>query len=84
MIESQEHLTPEQESFQAWKQHPVTKLLFQWLESQREEFKESWASAVFVNSHDVADVYQNAGAIAACSVIKQVLDVGVEDLFGDQ
>lgn len=81
---TENELTPEQEQFQAWKQHPVTILFLQWLDSRREELKESWASAGFVNSHDVADVYLNAGAISACSVLKQIKEVEAEDLFGDE
>lgn len=61
--------------------HPVTVLLFSYLSRQREGFKEDWANANFVNSHDVADVYQNAGAISACSVLKQIIEIEADDLF---
>lgn len=55
----------------------------QCLRKDREEHKENWANAGFVSSHDKADMYQNAGAIAACSTIEKVLNVTAYDLFGD-
>ena len=80
-------LTPSQqeqlELFHSWKDHPVTKRLFEYLTRKREEAKETWADAGFVNSHDVADVYLNAGAISTCSVIKMILDIEAEQLFED-
>ena len=80
-------LTPLQqelsEQFQGWKDHPVTKRFFEYLNKKREEAKETWAEAGFVNSHDVADVYLNAGAISTCSVIKMILDIDAEQLFED-
>lgn len=54
-----------------------------YLEREQERLKDNWANAAYVSSHDKADVYQNAGAIAACSVLRQVRDVGVDDLYGD-
>lgn len=54
-----------------------------WVEGRRERLKESWANAAFVSSHDAADMYQNAGAISACSVYKEVREVSAEDIFGD-
>ena len=73
----------QQELFHSWKDHPVTKQLFKYLIQKREDAKETWAEAGFVNSHDVADVYLNAGAISTCSVIKMILDIDAEDIFED-
>ena len=69
------------EEFQSWKAHPTTKRFFQFLKQQRENYKEEWAEARFVNSHDIADVYQNAGAISACSVMKQILEIEADELY---
>ena len=86
-MQDQSELTPlqreQQELFHSWKDHPVTKSLFKYLDKKREEAKETWAEAGFVNSHDKADVYLNAGAISTCSVIKMILDIDAEQLFED-
>lgn len=61
----------------------MTQRFFQKLKEDRENFKEAWANAEFVSSHDKADVYQNAGAIASCSVLQKILEIEASDIFGD-
>jgi hypothetical protein len=74
----------QEEEYLAWLDHPVTRLFRAYLKSQRESLKESWANAGYVSSHDVADIYQNAGAISACSVLQQIHDLEASELYGDQ
>ena len=72
-----------EQEFSEWKTHPVTKAFFQWLDSRREEIKESWASGEFVSSHDRGDVYANASALATCSVLESIKDVEFIQVYGD-
>ena len=81
------HLSPEElhwkQEYEAWLAHPTTQAFRSYLRRKREALKESWANAGFVSSHDVADVYQNAGAISTASVYKDLLELEPYDLFGD-
>lgn len=80
--EEAQRLQWEQE-YQAWLLHPTTQAFREYLRKKREYLKEEWANAGFVSSHDVADVYQNAGAVSAASVYKELLELESQDLFGD-
>ena len=81
MIETE--LTPQQEAYLEWKTHPVTQAFLSYLRQKREASKEAWANAQYVDSHDKADIYMNAGAIAACSIIQDILDLEADQILGD-
>ena len=79
----EKQVSQHEQEFLEWKTHPVTKDFFQWLERRREEIKESWASGEFVSSHDRGDVYQNASALATCSVLDSMKNVEYLQVYGD-
>ena len=81
MIETE--LTPQQESDWERNTQPVTQVFLSYRRQEREASKEAWANAQYVDSHDKADIYMNAGAIAACSIIQDILDLEADQILGD-
>lgn len=44
---------------------------------------ESWANGEFTAAFDTEMAVKNASATGACSIYKEIVDIEVEDLFGD-
>jgi hypothetical protein len=74
---------PEAELFQDWKQHPVSKLLMVWAERNRYSLMDSWASGEFSASFEAEMIARNHAAIGACSVYQDLMDLTVDELYGD-
>jgi hypothetical protein len=53
------------------------------LEFLREGLKEKWAMGDFSAAFNTEMAVKNAGATGACSMIKDILDFDVEDIYGD-
>lgn len=78
-----EQLTEQEQQFHQWKQHPVTELFLQKVQSLREGLKEDWANAAFAASFEAESIARNAAGHGACSAYQELLDLTHEDLFGD-
>lgn len=59
--------------FKEWKQHPVTKELFKYLQDKREELKEMWANGNFSGPSIEEMAIRSAGAQGAASVLEEIL-----------
>lgn len=55
----------------------------QWASLRREQLKECWANGEFSAAFDTEMIVKNAGATGACSMLKELLDLEAEDIFGD-
>lgn len=53
------------------------------LSQKREGLKEAWANGQFTASFDIEMMAKNAGATGACSMISEILNLDVDDLFGE-
>jgi hypothetical protein len=53
------------------------------IQFRREQLKEAWANGEFSAAFDTEMIVKNAGATGACSVIQEILNITVEDIFGD-
>lgn len=72
-----------EELFQAWKDHPVTKDLIRWASSKREALKEAWAQGELTAAFDIEMMAKNAGATGAASILKQVIDLNYDDFYAE-
>lgn len=61
-----------------WKTHPVTKEFFAYLIQQREEVKEEWANAGFIQDRD------EALALGACRALRDIIELEFEDLIDEE
>lgn len=76
-------VTPEQQEFQDWLLHPVTKIFLQWARNRREVLKEEWAMAAFTGRETNESLARNYAAQGAVSVYKEVSEVSYEDIYED-
>lgn len=63
------------EEFHQWRAHPVTSLLFNFLDSRREELKEMWASGNFSAPSLDEMAIRNAAAQGASSILSDILNL---------
>lgn len=63
----------EADLFRAWQDHPVTALLFKYLEDKREDIKELWAHGSFNMATPYRSTIENASAQGACTLIDEIL-----------
>ncbi len=75
--------TEQEELFQAWLSHPVTKELYQHLDRMRKELQEAWCSRSFVNEEKHLADSANGHAIGLCEAYQRILDVTANDLYGE-
>lgn len=71
-----------QEDFDAWKDHPITKDFFAWVEEQRETLKEQWAGGAFTGPSIEETTIRNSAATGAASAYDAVLELDFDQLNG--
>lgn len=71
------------EDWDSWKEHPVTRDFFAWIESKREGLKEHWARGSFTGPSFEETQLKNVAATGATSAYEEVLEVDLEQLNGD-
>ena len=78
-----ELMEQDQELFQAWKDHPMTKFLMQWASARREDLKERWASGHFSAAFDTEMLVKNAAATGSCSILQLLIELDYNDLMSE-
>ncbi|MBT9137983.1 MAG: hypothetical protein DDT31_00527 [Syntrophomonadaceae bacterium] len=53
------------------------------MKSDIERLKDAWANGQFSAAFDTEMLVKNAAATGACSALKSVLDLSVDDLYGE-
>jgi len=74
--------SPQEELFQEWKRHPVTKQLLTWATKERESLKEQWAAGNFSAAFSLEMAVKNAGATGYCNCLATLLDMDYDTLEG--
>ncbi len=61
----------------------MTRRFRSWVKSDIERLKDAWANGQFSAAFDTEMLVKNAAATGACSALKSVLDLSVDDLYGE-
>ena len=69
--------------FLAWKDDPVTKTVFDWLELRREAKKEDWAQGGNTRPTIEETVIQNLSSVAYCNALDELIELDYETLKGE-
>lgn len=65
-------ITISEEEFEAWKQHPVTKGFFRWLDVKHQNNQNSWSAGQYQDADVYKSAVRNAGALGQCSMIAEI------------
>lgn len=68
-------LTPEEEEWANWTQHPCTKKLRRWALEGKQDLMEKWAAGEFSGAFTTELIVKNAGATGACSIYDAVIEL---------
>lgn len=69
--------------WEEWMQHPGTKALNEWLDEEREDLKEQWASGLFTDQSQYATAILNAKAIGKLEAFELIAELNYSQLMGD-
>ena len=64
----------------AWKEHPVTKAVFDMLERRMYELQAEWANGKFLSENPSVTQLQNAKAVGALEVYRELYTLNEEDI----
>ena len=67
-----------------WLADPVTAALRQWARGQREERRQMWEDGDFTGATQFETHVKYATALGACSVYREVSEMELETILGDQ
>jgi uncharacterized membrane protein YhfC len=68
-----------QEDFSAWKQHPVTRVVFQALQAQIAEQSQRWSEGQFLRQPPE----EQAGTLGRIAGYRAVIELELEDIEGN-
>lgn len=73
----------QEEEFEAWLAHPVSRILLEAAERRKEAFKEQWAAGVFTDLSQYGTAILNAKAIGGCEQLDWLIGLDYETLKGE-
>lgn len=80
LTREEKQLLQEKEEFLNWLEHPVTRKLRRVLQTWREAERDKWESGDYICESKDGLVQLNAGGVARCKVLKEILDLNHETL----
>lgn len=75
-----QRLSPDEQDFLDWLDHPVTLRFMAFLAQRKEDLKEQWASGAFTHVERYAAAISNAKAIGQCEELSRILELEHGDL----
>jgi hypothetical protein len=77
-----DHL-PTKDEFDAWLDHPMTRMFKSWAEKRKSDLKDHWAAGMFTDETDVKMITRNIGAIGECQMADRFINLDYEQFVGD-
>jgi len=74
---------PTQEEFEAWLDHPITRMMKAWAEKRKSDLKDQWAAGMFTDQTEVGLLTRNIGAIGECHMADRIINLDYEQFVGD-